>query len=121
MKKILLIILVTILIVSCDKSNDNLKIGFWNVENLFDLENNLNEYGYFSVRGVGETSDPTLAVIMRFDNSNTDYVNELSVIKWRSGTTNASMYKYVKLKAVLWTTNSGVTPILESYRLKLGV
>ena len=43
MKKILLIILATILIVSCDKSNDNLKIGFWNVENLFDLENNPNK------------------------------------------------------------------------------
>jgi len=42
-KKILLIILATILIVSCDKSNDNLKIGFWNVENLFDLENNPNK------------------------------------------------------------------------------
>ena len=39
MKKILLITLILFLLNSCDKSAGLLKIGFWNVENLFDLEN----------------------------------------------------------------------------------
>jgi len=88
---------------------------------LFDLENNLDTYGYFSVRGVGDVTDPTLAVVVHFDASNPDYSDELFTIKWRSGATNASMYKYAKLRAVLWTTDSGVSPSLTSYRLKLGV
>jgi hypothetical protein len=58
---------------------------------------------------------------MHFDSNNPDYSNELSVVKWRSGATDASMHKYVKLKGVLWTTDSGVTPVLTSYRLKLGI
>jgi len=91
---------------------------------LFDLENNLlgdDQYGYFSVRSVGDAASPTLAVVTRFDISNPDYANELFTVKWRSGTTDASMYKYVKLKAQLWTTNIKVSPVLTSYRIKLGV
>jgi len=38
--KIINIILIGILLTNCDRSNKLLKIGFWNVENLFDLENN---------------------------------------------------------------------------------
>ncbi len=88
---------------------------------LFDLENNHETYGYFSVRGVGDTDTPTLAVVLHYDASNPDYANELNIVKWRSGATDASMYKYAKLKAVLSTTDSGVSPSLTSYRLKLGV
>ena len=39
MRKIFTIILLSIIIVGCDKSTNNIKVGFWNVENLFDLEN----------------------------------------------------------------------------------
>jgi len=39
MKKIFIITLIAILLIGCDKSNDTINIGFWNVENLFDLEN----------------------------------------------------------------------------------
>ncbi len=39
MKKILLITLISILLNGCYKSAGSIKIGFWNVENLFDLEN----------------------------------------------------------------------------------
>ena len=39
MKKIFIITLLAILIISCDKSTDTIKLGFWNVENLFDLVN----------------------------------------------------------------------------------
>jgi hypothetical protein len=88
---------------------------------LFDLENNHDTYGYFSVRRVGSESSPTLAVIMHYDASNPDYANELNVVKWRSGASDTTMYKYAKLKAVLWTNDAGVTPSLTSYRLKLGM
>lgn len=88
---------------------------------LFDLENNHTSYGYFSVRSVGSSSSPALAVILHFDSSNPDYANELNIVKWRSGATDATMYKYAKLKAVLNTTDTAVSPSLTSYRLKLGV
>jgi len=37
--KIINIVLIGLLLISCDGSDEVLKIGFWNVENLFDLEN----------------------------------------------------------------------------------
>ena len=39
MKKIIIISMLAILSISCDKSTNVIDIGFWNVENLFDLEN----------------------------------------------------------------------------------
>lgn len=88
---------------------------------LFDLENNHTSYGYFSVRSVGSTSQPALAVVLHFDATNPDYANELNVVRWRSGATNSSMYQYAKLKAVLNTSDAAISPSLTSYRLKLGV
>jgi len=43
MKNIFLLTLATVLIVGCDKSTESIKVGFWNVENLFDLENDPNK------------------------------------------------------------------------------
>jgi len=91
---------------------------------LFDLENNLldeNQYGHFSIRSVGDDTYPTISVVVRFDVNNSDYTNELFTIKWRSGATDTSMYKYVKLKAEFWTTDSKTSAVLTSYRLKLGI
>ena len=88
---------------------------------LFDLENNVDTYGHFAIRGVGNETNPTLAVISQFDTASPDNSNELFYVRWRSGETNASMYSYVKLKSVLSTTDTGLTPSLSSYRLKLGV
>jgi hypothetical protein len=92
---------------------------------LFDLENNIDitngEYGHFAVRGIGDASDPTLAVIVQYDVSNPDYTNELSLVEWRAGASDASLYNSIKLKAVLDTTDVSVSPILTSYRLRLGV
>ncbi len=34
-----LVIIIVLFIVGCDKSTESIKVGFWNVENLFDLEN----------------------------------------------------------------------------------
>ncbi len=39
MKKIFIIILIAILLVGCARNTKSIKVGFWNVENLFDLEN----------------------------------------------------------------------------------
>ena len=89
---------------------------------LFELENNINNFGYFSIRGVGnDSTNATLAAILRYRISDSDYSNELFCLKWRSGEAEASMYKYIKLKAVLWTSDTSVSPILSSYRIKLGL
>lgn len=92
---------------------------------LFDLENNNKGYGYFAVRGVGsyeyESTDFTaISVIVGYNSGNSDYTNELFTIKWRGGDTSEN-YKYVKLKAELETQDAGLTPVLTSYRLKLGI
>lgn len=87
---------------------------------LFDLEYNISssDYKKFAVKSIGTNSSPVLAVVMRFDPNTVDYIDELCRIKWKSG---SSLYKYVKLKAVLNTEDSSKTPVLTSYRIKLGV
>lgn len=92
---------------------------------LFDIENNTKDYGYFAVKGVGSyeydsTTFTTLGVIVEFDANNSDYTNELFSIKWRGGDISDN-YKYVKLKAELETNDAGLTPVLTTYRLKLGI
>lgn len=39
MKKIFILIFVVLLFIGCEKESNIIEIGFWNVENLFDLEN----------------------------------------------------------------------------------
>jgi hypothetical protein len=92
---------------------------------LFALENNTQDYSYFSVKGVGSyehdsTTFAAIAVMVEYDSNNSDYTNELFAIKWRSGDSSEN-YKYVKLKAELETNDTGLTPVLTSYRLKLGI
>lgn len=51
-KKIFIIILLSILVVGCDKYGNTITVGFWNVENLFDLENDpIKEDDEFSLGG----------------------------------------------------------------------
>ena len=88
---------------------------------LFELENNINELGYFSIRGVGDEENPTLSVVLRYNSYNSDYANELCTVRWRSGESDATMYKYIKLKALLSTENTDISPALEAYRIKLGL
>ena len=38
MKKTFIIILITLMVVGCERHTKSIEIGFWNVENLFDLE-----------------------------------------------------------------------------------
>lgn len=94
---------------------------YCNKVSLFELENNIDTLGYFAIRGVGYESNPTLAVVLRYNASNSDFSNELCSVRWRSGDANATMYKYVKLKAILSTQDIGVTPVFNSYRIKLGL
>lgn len=87
---------------------------------LFDLENNTNELNVFAVRSIGDANNPTLGAIVKVDTKYSDYSNELCLLKWRSGSSNSDMYKYIKLRAILSTSDSGYAPTLSSYRIKLG-
>ena len=89
---------------------------------LFDLENNINDYGYFAIRGVdADEINASLAIIVRYDSNSSDFSNELFYVKWRGGNSDSSMYKYIKLKAELKTSNTEITPSISAYQIKLGV
>jgi len=88
---------------------------------LFELENNISDYGHFSIRNVGDLDSTMLAVVTNFDVANSDYTNELFHVKWRSGDQDAELYTYIKFKAELYTEDISLTPTLCSYRLKLGI
>ena len=89
---------------------------------LFDLENNIDSYGYFAIKGVGANErDASLSIIVRYDANNSDFTNELFYVKWRGGSSSSSLYKYVKLKAELETTNTEISPSITAYQIKLGV
>ena len=89
---------------------------------LFNLENNINDYGYFAIRGVGKNEEAaTLSVIVRYDSSDSDYTNELFYTTWRTGQSGNEMYRYIKLKAEFLTDSTALTPMLTSYRIKLGL
>jgi len=89
---------------------------------LFDLENNIQDLGYFATRNIAssDSSGPVISVISRFESSNIDYSNELFLVQWRSGEDTIELYKYIKFKAVLETDSVLLTPTFTSYRLKLG-
>lgn len=86
----------------------------------FDLENNISlidSLGYFAfVKGVGTDEDPAGAVILRRDLSHSDYANELCRVSWRLGEGN---FRYLRMKADLTTTNTGRSPVMSSYRIKV--
>jgi len=89
---------------------------------LFNLENNINGYGHFAIRGIGKNDQAaTLSIVLRYDPSDSDFTNELFITKWRAGQSGSEMYKYVKLKTVLLSESTSVTPALNSYRIKLGL
>ena len=93
---------------------------------LFDLENNIQPtLGWFATRGVGtvtsgEDTSLIISVVLEVNSANQDYTNELCLVKWKTAAEDVG-YKYARLKAELKTTDSKYTPILSSYRIKLGV
>lgn len=89
---------------------------------LFDLENNITDYGYYAVRGIGASDiNQIISIVLQYEPNNTDFVNEKIFVKWKTAGDQSSTYKYVRLKAVLSTSDSSVTPTITSYRIKLGV
>lgn len=93
-----------------------------NRTSLFNIENNINDYGYFAIRGVGKNDEAaTLSIIVRYDPNDPDYTNELFLAKWRTGQSGNEMYKYIKLKAEFLTDTTALTPTFSSYRIKLGL
>ena len=84
---------------------------------LFDLENNKTGLGHFALRGIGDETHNILGAFVKFDPSYSDYTNELFRIEWRS---SEVLYKYIKLKAKLFSSSSNLSPVLQSYRIKLG-
>lgn len=89
---------------------------------LFNLENNINDYGYFAVKGVGKNAEAaTLAIIVHYDTTDSDYTNELFYTKWRTGQSGNEMYRYIKLKCEFLTSSTALTPAITSYRIKLGL
>jgi hypothetical protein len=89
---------------------------------LFDLENNAKDYSSFAVRSIGNAEESVYAVsaFLKYDYSNPDSVNELSIVRWKSDDIGQELFKYIKLKAELITSNSYATPQLTAYRLELG-
>lgn len=87
------------------------------LSSLFDLENNIIGLGYFALRSIGDETHNILGAITKFDSNYSDYSNELFRIEWRS---SDYLYKYIKLKAELFSSSSVLSPVLESYRIKLG-
>ena len=87
----------------------------------FDLENNIglgDSLRYFAfVKSVGTDAIPNSAILLRRDISYPDYANELCRITWRLG---EGSFRYLKLKAELTTIDSGRSPLLSSYRVKVG-
>lgn len=91
----------------------------------FNLENNLADDDYLRwfgvLKGVGDSTSspvtPACAVLLRRDLSFDDYPNELCRVSWRS---SKGLFKYIKLKTELSSTVSTKTPVLTSYRLKVG-
>jgi hypothetical protein len=89
---------------------------------LFDLENNIFDYDSFAIRDISNAeNNPIIGIVVRYNQENVDFVNELFLVKWRSGGDNASLYKYIKLQAELLTDDSETSPSFSSYRIKLGV
>jgi len=59
----------------------------------------------------------TKVFLVKVDDTNSDFLNEAFTIRLRASDTT---YKYLKLRAILKTTDSNVSPLLSSYRIKLG-
>jgi hypothetical protein len=101
---------------------------------IFDLIHNLqpDDYSHFArdldsgdtsryISGAPATGidcDPLTIFAVKINENVSDSLNELFVIKFK---TVNQLYKYLRFKAVLTTTDSTITPIIDSYRVKIAV
>jgi hypothetical protein len=99
---------------------------------VFDMLHNLtaNDYSKFAldldVPAFTLPDDPTLLEIakanaatvfsVKVDESNPDFMNEQFMIRFKSAN---ALFKYLRFKAILKTTDTTRTPYLDSYRIKI--
>lgn len=88
---------------------------------VFNLESNLSSEErpkYFAfIKSIGLDDAPMAAILLSRDMSTPDYNNEYCRLLWSSG---GGGFKYVKLRAEFSTEDVAYTPVLYSYRLKIG-
>lgn len=60
--------------------------------------------------------EATTVFVVKVDENNSDFVNEEFVLRFKSANTQ---YKYLRFKAVFKTTDTTITPFLDSYRIKI--
>lgn len=99
---------------------------------IFDLINNIspNDYSRFAIDydtgdsgrlldgSAADSSDqvPIRCFVLKVDENQSDFMNELFVLRFKSANT---LYPYLRLKAVFSTEDSSITPLLDSYRIKV--
>lgn len=87
----------------------------------YDLENNTSAtemLKWFAfLKAVGTATKPAGAVLLARDVSYSDHANERCRLLWNSG---SGTFKYIKMRAELTTTDAAYTPVLYSYRIKVG-
>jgi hypothetical protein len=68
------------------------------------------------IDGSPTTKNPTDVFVVKVDENNSDSPNEKFLLKFKSVNT---LYNYLRFKAVLKTSDSSITPFLDSYRIKI--
>lgn len=63
-----------------------------------------------------QTQPSSKVFIVKVDEENPDFINEKFLLKFKSA---SLLFKYLRFKAVLKTTDPDITPILDSYRIKI--
>lgn len=70
-----------------------------------------------TIDGVVASKASMNTFLLKVNTNNADFVNEDFLIKFKSVNTE---YKYLRLKAILKTTDSSITPVIDNYRIKIG-
>ena len=86
----------------------------------FNLENNLGTDAldwYAFVKNVGTTEKQSSGILLKTDLSYSDSANEQCRLTWKTG---EGSYKYLKIKCVFISNDLAYTPVLSSYRIKVG-
>lgn len=77
-----------------------------------DVEDSSRDLDGSSASDTGETS----VFVLKVDGSNPDFTNERFTLRFKSAN---SLFKYLRFKAVMKTTDNNKTPFLSSYRVKI--
>lgn len=69
-----------------------------------------------SLNGSVTTKPPAVVFLVNINEDQTDFYNEQYLVKFRSVN---SLFSRLRLKAILKTTDSNITPFLDNYRIKI--